>query len=352
MASLLERARARGTPLIKGTTATFIWEGERPPELIGDMTGWSPLDTEQHGRQFQPAGDNVWAYDLEAERDAYLEYALLVDGQRRLDPLNRRLVPNGFGDTNNYFHMPAAPRSPLFRRRPGIASGRITRRIFRTGRLHPERRRVWLYGPPVDRPVPLLVVFDGADYVERAKLPALLDNLLAAGRIAPLAAVFIDNAAERRVNEYTTPEGLQSVADFVTHEVLPWAAERGVNLEPPGNYGVLGSSAGGLASLWFGMNFSDTYKRVHAQAGGYGIPHLSASGQLDEQVRTGERRPIRIYLDCGTYDFLYQGNQRMLAVLREKGYPVEYAEYHAGHNYPAWREALAPGLAWLFPPNG
>ena len=88
MKDLLERARARGTPLIEDGKATFVWEGDRAPELIGDMTHWSLLDPERAGQRFEPAGPGLWTLTIWPEPDAYLEYALRVDGERRLDPLN------------------------------------------------------------------------------------------------------------------------------------------------------------------------------------------------------------------------------------------------------------------------
>ena len=88
---------------------------------------------------------------------------------------------------------------------------------------------------------------------------------------------------------------------------------------------------------------------MFSQAGGFAVG-LSGDQELTERIRSGERKPIRVYLDCGTYDFLYQGNRAMRRLLEERGYPVTYREFHAGHNYPAWREDLAVGLRCLFPP--
>ena len=37
---LLDRAQIEGTPLIEGNRATFVWEGETAPGLVGDLSGW------------------------------------------------------------------------------------------------------------------------------------------------------------------------------------------------------------------------------------------------------------------------------------------------------------------------
>ena len=40
-------------------------------------------------------------------------------------------------------------------------------------------RTVYLYHPPVETPVPLLFVYDGYDYLHRARLNVIVDNLIA-----------------------------------------------------------------------------------------------------------------------------------------------------------------------------
>jgi enterochelin esterase-like enzyme len=38
-------------------------------------------------------------------------------------------------------------------------------------------------------------------------------------------------------------------------------------------------------------------------------------------------------------------------LLTIRGYPVIYREYHAGHNYPAWRDDIWRGLETLYAPE-
>ena len=53
-------------------------------------------------------------------------------------------------------------------------------------------------------------------------------------------------------------------------------------------------------------------------------------------LQQGDVRPIKIWLDVGLYDLagLLVSNQRMKAMLNQRGYSLTYREYHAGHNYP------------------
>jgi enterochelin esterase family protein len=285
----------------------------------------------------------VWSCTLTLPSDAYVEYVYLVDGQRRYDAFNPKRVPNGFGEHNNCFWMPQAPRSPWFRRRRKVPAGTVRQQVFHSMRLAGGRRNVRLYQPAQAGPYALLLVLDGKDYFQRAKLTTLADNLLHEGTIPPLAIAFLDNARESRFAEYGCSEAL---VGFVAQELVPWVTSQ-VPLTPQtGAHCVLGASLGGLAALWLGARLPEVFGRVFSQAGGFALGFTKELG-LTTILRVGERLPLRIYMDCGRFDPLLEANHMMYGLLTSRGYEVTYHEFNAGHNYPAWRENLAAGLQWL-----
>jgi enterochelin esterase-like enzyme len=342
--TLIEQAQAQHTPLIMEEQATFVWAGARAPMLAGDMTGWMPWETTANGQKMEEVEPEVWACTLTLPPDAYVEYAYFLDGKRVYDPLNPRRVPNGFGEMNNCFWMPQAPRSPLFRRQRGVRSGVVKQKVFQSMRLAGGRRTVRLYRPAVSGPYLLLSVLDGRDYLQRARLTTLADNLIHAGTVPPLAIVFLDNARQARFAEYGCSEAL---VGFVAQELIPWAASEVPLVQQQGVHGVLGASLGGLAALWLGVRLPEVFGRVFSQAGGFALGFTKELG-LTTILRLSDRLPLRIYLDCGRYDPLLEANRMMKDLLETRGYDLRYREFNAGHNYPAWREDLATGLEWLF----
>lgn len=346
--TLLDRARMEHTPLIVGDQATFVWAGEHAPILAGDMTGWQPWEASADGRKMAEVEPGVWTCTLTLPADAYVEYVYFLDGQRTHDPFNPRHVPNGFGDSNDCFWMPQAIRSPLFRRQKGVRPGKVSKRVFQSMRLAEGRRMVWLYRPAAEGPHPLLLVLDGKDYFQRARLATLADNLIHRGSIAPLAIVFLDNARKSRFAEYGCSEAL---VGFVGQELIPWVASEIPLVQRAGAHGVLGASLGGLAALWLGTRLPEVFGQVFSQAGGFALGFTKELG-LTTLLRLGERLPLRIYLDCGRFDPLIETNRMMKGLLETRGYEITYREFNAGHNYPAWREELAAGLEWLFPARG
>jgi enterochelin esterase-like enzyme len=341
---LVERARAEKAPVISGEQATFVWLGERAPELAGDMTGWRPWQATTGERRMEEIAPGVWTHSLTLPLDAYIEYAYFLDGRRVADPLNPRRVPNGFGDTNNCFTMPEAPRSLLLHRQRGVKTGQVTRTVLTSPRLAGGRRTVRLYRPAVDGLYPLLLVLDGQDYFQRARLTVLADNLIHRGALPPLAIAFLDNAPQARFAEYGCSEAL---VWFVAEQLVSWVAGQLPLVPGGGVHGVLGASMGGLAALWLGVRLPEVFGRVFSQAGAFTLGFSREPG-LTTLLRLHPRLPLRVYLDCGRFDPLLAANRKMHALLEERGYEVTYREYSAGHNYPAWREGLAVGLEWLF----
>lgn len=344
----LEQARKFGTPIIEGETVTFLWSGKEAPALIGDFSGWEhvPLQIAQSGTQ-------LWLHQVQLPRDAYIEYAFLdpVSGKRQPDPFNRRSIANGLGDFNHFFYMPEAVSTPLIRRERGISKGKISRHQVATGDLAAGKvRRAYLYQPAVDEPCPLLVVLDGNDYLARGKLPHIIDNLIAQGRIKPLAMALVAHGGQARPLEYLCND---ATLGFISEQILP-LARRELNLDDPradpGCFGIMGASMGGLMALYAGLRMPDIFGNVLAQSGFYSYGDQDFA--VKDMIRYGPHQPINIWMDAGKFEHLLGSNQRMHALLVDRRYQVCYREYPGGHNYTSWRNDLWRGLEYLYPVEG
>jgi enterochelin esterase-like enzyme len=345
MNRLIELAEINGTPIIEGEQVTFVWNGVKPPQLVGDFTDWErgkPLDFERYGV-------NSWYRSIKFPLDAYLEYIFVRDGCRVLDPLNSRLTPNGVGRYNHYFYMPKYKPTMLATRWRDVPRGSTTRVSIPTWELvGGNKRKVHFYSPAIVEPTPLLVVLDGQDYLLRAHLPIIVDNLIAQNRIIPISLAMIESIKQTRIVEYGCSEGNLA---FISEVVLPLARER-LNLidvsEYPGAYGILGASMGGLMALYAGLRLSEIFGKILIQSGGYNLGNRDLV--VFDLVRYGVSKNLMIWMDVGRFDFqfLLDANQRMYELFQGNGYNVVYREYNAGHNYPAWRDEIDRGLVHLF----
>jgi enterochelin esterase-like enzyme len=331
------------SPVVKGEHVTFHWYGPRPPFLIGDFNEWEPL-RDYKLKRFVP---NHWALSLDFLPGSYLEYAFLLRNERQLDPLNPRTVPTDFDSINNYFYLPPGAPTRLTRKMLQVPQGRVRSYWLDASPLESgARRKVYLYRPAATGPYPLLVVYDGVQYLQRARLAVQVDNLIAQGRIRPIAMAFLANGAERREVEYACSD---ATLEFVLNSVFPLAS-RELDIVAPDNsnasYGVLGASMGGLMALYTGVRLDRIFGKVLSQSGAF-FP----GSVIHELVDCRAPQDLKIWLDVGQYESLLEMNQEMHARLVDQHCQVAFERFPGGHNYTAWRNQVSHGLEYLFPPE-
>lgn len=339
---LLAMARTSGNPVVGNETVTFLWQGKSAPHLVDDIHNW-----EDAPQVMQRVGSELWAYSMPLAADAYIEYGFVdpKTGERLPDPLNQNSIWNGVNAYNHYFYMPQAGPSPLTRPLGGVTRGTVNHYQLPASEYIADRKRtVHLYQPAVKIPVPLLVVYDGADYLKRAKLNVIVDNLIASKRVRPFAMAMVNSGGEARTLEYSCSE---ATIEFVFESVIPLAQEHLI-LTPPGGepYGILGSSLGGLMALYTGLRLPNVFGKVLSQSGAF-VLYEHEYVVLD-LIRYAPPPDIEIWMDAGRYEYLLHGNRQVYATLKEKQYRVRYHEFSGGHNYTAWRDDIWRGLETLF----
>ncbi|MCU0498068.1 MAG: alpha/beta hydrolase-fold protein [Anaerolineae bacterium] len=335
------------TPHIEGHQVTFRWQttqaDETPPLLIGDFNDWGARGTGDAIALTQTA-PNEWTHTRSFPSDAYIEYKFTHDPTDPkaavLDPNNPRKVSNGMGKQNNYLRMPDSRPIVIPR---GIKHGKITEHTIRSFALPDAERHVWLYQPPVETPAPLMIVYDGRDYLRRAKLPEVIDHLIAQHQIPPVALAMIDNGKKSRYFEYNNSEMTLSI---LLEAVLP-LAQRNLQLTSPGAYGVIGASMGGLMALYTALRLPGIFTRVISQSGAF-LLKPRGEGLIDYLLKTQPTLPLKIWQDVGVYEWLLASNRELHTTLQARGYEVTYREFNAGHNYTAWRDQLPEALRTTF----
>ena len=345
---LLVRAYKEATPLLDGEQVTFLWQGKSAPYLRGDFTDWErgePLS-------FTQVAPGLWGYTHTLPVDAYIEYAYFKDLEMKehlADPLNPRRMPNGLGDYNHFAYMPGRSPNPLTIRHKGVPKGTLIHAALPTlGIIAGKARKVHLYQPPVPGPYPLVLVWDGQDFLRRGRLPAIVDNLIHLGKIEPLALAMVENHPSLRMLEYSSNDFTLA---FVMECVLPFARQQLDLLNPhehPGAYGVLGASMGGLMALYTGLRLPGIFGKVLSMSGAFSFPEFDMV--VFDLARCADPGNLRVWMAVGHYDFnvLPESNRRMAALLSQGGSDAHLEEYPAGHNYTAWRDEIGAGLIQLF----
>jgi enterochelin esterase-like enzyme len=329
------------TPFVDGEHVTFHWYGPRAPILIGDFNEWE----ESRDYKLKRVGPHHWALSLDFSPGAYLEYAFLLDGERQMDPLNPRTASTDFDSVNNYFYLTPGAPTPMVRKTAQAPHGQVMAHWADAASLQSgARRKIYLYRPNAAGPYPLVVVFDGAQYLRRARLAIQVDNLIAQQRIRPIAMAFLTNGAERREIEYACSD---ATLDFILNSVLPLASQELEILAPDqsnGAYGTLGASMGGLMALYTGVRLTHIFGNVLSQSGAF-LP----GSVIHDLVDCRASQALKIWLDVGLYESLLEMNRDMQARLANRHCQIVFEQYPGGHNYTAWRNQVWRGLEYLFP---
>jgi enterochelin esterase-like enzyme len=274
----------------------------------------------------------------------------------------------------------------------------------------PYTRNVWAYVPQqyvAGTPAPVIVVQDGGFAVwlgndaphtrdpnatnlpGTANLPMILDNLIGAGELPTIVAIFVDNGGgdaegSERGLEYDTVSG--KYAEFVETEVFPRVESEvqtqldialAITDDPRGR-ATLGGSSGGAAAFSMAWWHPDLFTRVISYSGTFVrqaspedpmFPHGCWSyhdfDPFDPALPNGlimqeaTAKPLRVWLEVAqndsgagsgpnSYRDFKLANERMAASLAAQGYHYhyDYAE-GAGHfDGTVIAETLPNALRW------
>ena len=273
-----------------------------------------------------------------------LEYKFIVDGEWKPDPLCHHNIDNGVGGQNSFFVVGEFHDPPELEWIAGAAHGRVEEFQFESKRLL-NKRRVYVYLPAAyDRDsgihFPTFYVHDGGEYLERARMSTVMDNLIHFGDLPPMVVVMIDPV--NRMREYWANDAYR---DFLCDEFIPAIEARYRTIAARDSRGVMGASLGGLISTYVALSRPQLFSKVAGQ---------SSALQLDEDklaslLSAAKDTTIKFYFDVGTYEprFL-PAHEHFVALLRQKCWPCFFQELAGGHNWTSWRAHLKDLLVFLW----
>ncbi|MDQ6651878.1 MAG: alpha/beta hydrolase-fold protein, partial [Acidobacteriota bacterium] len=219
------------------------------------------------------------------------------------------------------------------------------------------------------------ILFDGEDLSDDGQYRVTtLNNLIAASKIPPTVAVFVDNIPRHRLVDLVASD---EFADFMAKELMPWIRSHFNVTKDPKQTVLTGYSAGGLASAYVALRHPEVFGNVLSESGAFwwsfehngGIcgsrcPESGGRGGDGSRDATTEgnimvkeflarpKAPLRFYLAVGTFEYdrnggggeILEATRHLRDVLLAKGYQVHYQQFVGGHDGLSWRGALADGL--------
>ncbi|MBN2564084.1 MAG: esterase [Candidatus Eisenbacteria bacterium] len=242
-------------------------------------------------------------------------------------------------------------------------------------------RTLLVYLPPgyedEERSYPVLYMHDGQNLFDVAtsfigvewNVDETLERMIPDEEVEPIIVVGIYNTPEREF-EYTPVQdssrgkggGADRYAAFIINEVKPFIDATYRTKPGREDTGIMGSSLGGIASLYIAWTHPDIFSRVGAMSTAY----WWANDHILSVLEDLEPPPgVRVWLDMGTGEDstdrnrddvpdIIEQHRRARNILMEKGLTIprrlRYVEDEgAVHNERAWASRFPGAVAFLFP---
>jgi enterochelin esterase family protein len=356
-AAAVDRFLARHeVPVVEGPRCTFLWRGEADEAWICQRIVGLPDRIPMRRLH----GTDLWYLVLELPEGSRVEYQVEIrrgdDHDRFNDPLNEKRSHSPVGSSSVCFGSGyETPEWVL--PDPEARPGELRDIVLRSRALGRDAH-VTLYLPARFRPTatyPLLIVHDGADFLQYASMKTVLDNLIHRLDVAEVVVAFTDPGD--RLREYANSA---AHSRFLTQELLPELESSLPLVGQRAGRCLLGSSFGGVASLAAAYRSPETYgslvllsaSLVFTDIGSdhEGGPVFDPVVKFVNRFRAKPRGAAdRLFQSCGVYEPLIVPNRSMVHVFESVGIDVRYTEARDGHSWENWRDRLRDALSWVYP---
>ncbi len=253
---------------------------------------------------------------------------------------------------------------------PDAAKGSIVPGDMVSG-IYPGSRHHYNVYVPADyngeNEYPLTVFLDGSLYMA-APVSAcnVLDNLISAGKIPAMLAVFLDAGdngdgmpiyggafygdQSNRSREYDSIDDL--FARFLDEELLPLALA-GYNVSAdPDKRCIIGMSSGGNAAFNVVWHHTHSFRKCITHVGSF--VDIRGGHNNAYRIRESPKKPIRIWIQDGENDLnIVYGNwalgaKTMASALEYKGYDYRFTFGNGAHSFCHASAIIDEQLIWVW----
>ena len=301
--------------------------GARQVFLAGEMTDWDAgkvaMQRDEHG---------TWHTSLDLEPGQWL-YKFVVDGQWVQDPATPDHDADGQGGQHSFVFVGDGAWSLA----PGTPRGEVQVRQVPSRELG-QSMTVNVYLPPGferGQQLPVLWLLHGSgmdsdQWFRTGHVERYMDHLIASGAIHPFVIVMPSGARGEASYDGASER-------FIATELPRWLASTW-GLQPGRAKSALaGMSLGGYGTVALAVR--------HPQQYGFGV---ALSGwyppELLKEVEKAPVLPTQLVLRCGTEDHLLSSNHDLVALLKRRNAPFDYAEERGGHTFHLWSRETAQML--------
>lgn len=329
---------------------------------VSVVTGSSPDSYVSHDMHKDERG--VWSWKSEVLAPNLYEYYFDIDGFRSVDTGSRFQKPQRQVNTS----LILVPGSLLDDR--AVAHGDLLTVTYHAKALGAERR-MYVWTPPgydgKGEPLPVLYFYHGfgdtgLSAIDQGRLPQIMDNLLAEGKIKPMLVVVPDTETdiaaaipenfppkERRKEFY--PLNAQAADRELMQDIIPLIDSRFNVRKDTDGRALAGLSQGGFQALYSGMHHLEHFGWLATFSGvtTATVPDAGITRQLDN-AQAVNKQLHNFTVVVGEKDSVTGKDIAGLKTeLESKGVHFDYKMYPGlNHEMDVWRPAYAEFVQKVF----
>ena len=329
---------------------------------VSVVTGATPDTFVSHDMAKDEQG--IWTWKSEALAPNLYEYYFDVDGFRSVDTGSRYQKPQRQVNTS----LILVPGSILDDR--AVAHGELRTLTYHSKALNSERR-AYVWTPPgytgTGEPLPVLYFYhgfgdSGLSAIDQGRIPQIMDNLLAEGKIKPMLVLVPDTETdipeavaenfppqERRKTFY--PLNAKAADKELMNDIIPLIDARFNVRKDADGRALAGLSQGGYQALVSGMNHLESFGWLATFSGvtTTTVPDAGVEAQLkNPQAINKQLRNFTVVV--GEKDAVTGKDIAGLkAELEKQNIKFDYHEFPGlNHEMDVWRPAYAEFVQKLF----
>jgi enterochelin esterase family protein len=303
--------------------------------------------------------DSIWEVKTNPLPSAMYEYRYLIDGISTTEPGSSLVTRDGVNVENRL--MVPGPLADLIDAKD-VQHGQVTAVWYPSSTLG-GNRRMMVYTPPgyekSKQKYPVMYLLHGAGgdedvWVNRGRANYILDNLVAAGKAAPMIVVITNGnpntPAEPLDRSYVskTDENImggmssQKFEESLVKDVVPYIESNYRVIANPDHRAITGFSMGGFQTQNITNNNPSMFKYIGVMSMGLfssAAPNMKYDKEANiKQLQALKAANPKVYwIAIGKADFLYQSVVKLRALYDEVGLKYTYQETDHHHEWNAWR---------------
>jgi len=324
----------------------------------------TPGITPQEANKYQGGvamvkGDQgIWEAVIGPIEAGTYRYTFTVDGVSTTDPRNP-LTSQSLIHSSSMYEVQGSEFTEL---KPGVPHGGIST-VYYDSSATGGQRRMHVYTPPgyesgTARLPVLYLLHGGGDSDDSwgtvGRAGAILDNLIAAGKAAPMMIVM--PAGHVSTDFRLVPGarmGHDAFNDDLTKVVLPFIDAHYRTVADRDHRAIAGLSMGGLQALNIALDDSADFAYVGIFSSGW-FPNVQKEEEDTDvaQYRTSGKPYHLFWVNAGQYDIALQNSDATVTIRKKAGIDVEQHHSAGFHAWNNWRDYLNQFAPLLFKKSG